>query len=416
MRLLFTSYWYDPEPVLKPHALARELARRGHQVTVITGYPNYPGGRLYTGYRMRLQHQELLDGVAVIRVPLVVDRSRSGTRRIVSYMSFAVMAAVLGSRRVQRPQLIWSYQIGLPGVILGKLFHVPVLHEVQDLWPEWSQSSSMGVGNLAYRALDAQERFIYRQAAAITTISDGFEQALMTKGVPKDKITIIPNWANDPSGQENRDDPSLAESEGLTGHFNVMYCGNMGTAQGLEVVLDAAELLREYESVRFIMIGDGVERARIERKAAERGLVNVRFLGSRKPEQIQGYLAYADALLIHLKQDTVYSITIPSKTYTYLAAGKPIIAAAAGDVADLVERLGAGLVCPPDNPAALAGTVEALYAESDDARASMGERGREAYRTRFTLNILVDRYEALFGNLIQNTLPGQLDEDDARIG
>lgn len=396
MRLLFTSYWYYPEPVQKPHDLASALVERGHQVSVLTGFPNYPQGKLYPGYRIRLRQREVIDGVNVVRVPAVIDRSKSGLRRIISYMSFSLTATCVGRAAIRRPDVIWNYQVGLPGIGLGKLYGVPVVHEVQDLWPEWSQTTDMGVGGLMYRMLDVEERYVYRQAVAITTISRGFQQVLVSKGVPEDKISVLPNWANERVYQSVPQDANRADREGMTGKFNVIYGGNIGTAQGLGVVLLAADALRDRHDIQFLIIGDGVERDTLEKQAAQLALPNVRFLGRRPPEEMASYLALADALFLHLKRNPAYAITIPSKTYAYLATGRPIIAAAEGEVADLVLEIGAGIACPPEDPDALARAVLDLYGRTRSDRTEMGQRAREASLTRFGRQAIVDEYEELF--------------------
>jgi glycosyltransferase involved in cell wall biosynthesis len=176
----------------------------------------------------------------------------------------------------------------------------------------------------------------------------------------------------------------------------VVYGGNIGTAQALGVLLDAAERLRDFTEIQFTIIGDGVERESLERQARQKNLTSVRFLGSRPPASMPCYLAQADALFIHLKNKPEYSITIPSKTYSYLAAGKPIIAAASGDVASLITRLGAGVICPPEDADSLANSIRELYACPVSKREEMGRKGRESFLTNFTRSVLVNRYESLF--------------------
>jgi colanic acid biosynthesis glycosyl transferase WcaI len=401
MRVLLLSLWYYPEPVAKPHDLASELVRRGHDVTVITSFPNYPAGQIYPGYRTRFRQRETIDGVCVVRVPAFIDRSRSGLRRVLSLMSFTASVATVGLASVRRPQLIWTYQVGLPGVLLSKLLRAPLVHDVQDLWPEWGRSGGLGINGPFYRLLDGQERLIYRSARAITTISNGFKRALMDKGVASDKITVLPNWSSAPGSEVVAHADTLVAPEFLAGRFNVIYGGNVGTAQALDVVLDVAQLIRDLRDVQLVLIGDGVERARLEQAARALHLTNVRFLGSRPPEQMPGYLACADALLLHLKNEPAYAITIPSKTYSYLAAGRPILAAASGDVADLVQQFEAGLVCAPENAPALANAIRQLRALSPVERQAMGERGRQAFLSYFTRPVLVQKYERLFGQVLE---------------
>ncbi len=400
MQVLLISLFYFPEPVAKPHDFAIELTHLGHQVTVITGLPNYPRGQIFPGYRNRLWHWEDLDGVRILRVPHIIDRSHSAFRRIASYVSFSIMALVAGLFWVERPDIIWTYQIGLPGVLLAFLRRSRLVHEVQDLWPDWGQSADLGLKSWLFKILDAQERFIYRHAKAVTTISDGFQRTLVSKGVDANKITILPNWANETNFHPAERNAELAHREGFAGHFNVVYGGNIGTAQALDVIVAAAAILKDCPEIQFVMIGDGVERKRLEALTVEDGLTNVRFLGSRPPEQMASYYAMADVLLLHLKKDPQIQITIPSKTYAYLASGKPILAAAAGDVADLIVETGSGIVCPPEDPRALAQAVRFLVQQPEEERQKMGDAGRQAFLSRFTRQVLVKKYDQLFHSLL----------------
>ena len=395
--------WYPPEPVAKPHDLAVQLTQLGHRVTVITGFPNYPQGQMYAGYHMRWRRWETISGVRVLRVWHVTDRSHSAVRRVLSYADFALWATLLGFVLLPRPDVIWTYQIGMPGVLLSWLKRAPLVHEVQDLWPEWAMSSGIGLRGWLFDLLNRQERFIYRRARAITTISARFRQTLMNKKqVPAAKIVLIPNWANEENFRPVQRDETLAQREGLSRRFNIIYGGNLGTAQGLTTVIEAARQLTDLPEVQFVLIGDGVEREHLQAQVREAHLENVRFLGSRPPQQMAEYLACADALLIHLLPDPMYAITIPSKTYGYLASGKPILAAAQGDVADLVKLLQAGVVCQPGDAAALAQAVREFHAMPINQRETLGRNGCAAFEEHYTRAVLVQRYETLFGEITRH--------------
>jgi colanic acid biosynthesis glycosyl transferase WcaI len=397
MKLLFLTIVYRPEPVgYRAHDLASGLVELGHQVTVVTGLPSYPYGRAYEGYHLRPWQWETLDGVRVLRLPYTMDRSRSALRRVLSYSYFAAATSVAGLALHERPSVIWTNQIGLSGIVLNVMQHVPFVHEVQDMWPEWSRSAGLGIKDSLYRLLDWQQAQVYRRSAAITTISRGFQRWLVGKGVPGDKIQVIPNWVNERQGKLAARDEALAAQEGLAGHFNVIYAGNIGAAQGLGVVLQAAPLLTDLPEVQFVVYGDGVERSQLEKEAQQAGLRNVRFMGSRPAERISDYLALADVLLLQLKRDPAYEVTIPSKTYTYLASGRPILAAAAGDVAALVSEVNAGLVVAPEDPAALAEAVRKLYRMPAPQREAYGRNARRAHLQYFDRSVLIRRYEELF--------------------
>lgn len=403
MKILIISLWYYPEPVGKPHDLAKELVKRGHQVTVITGFPNYPSGRIYPGYRSNLCRWETIDGVRVLRVAHLIDRSRSAVRRISSYMSFSLIATILGILLLERPDVIWTYQIGLPGITIGALKVAPLIHEVQDLWPDWGRSSTNGISGWLNRLLMAQERFIYRKAAVVTTITEGFRRILLTRGITAEKIKVLPNWANDEYFRPVERDINLGAREELNDRFNIIYGGNVGAAQGLDVVLKAAYLLQDVKDIQFIIIGDGVERVTLAAHAKSEGLDNVRFLGSRPQNLMAQYFAFADVLLLHLVQDPAYEITIPSKTYAYLASARPILAAAQGDVADLINEAGAGIVCASQNPQSLAQAVRQFFTLSRHERDAMGQAGRKEFLANFTRSQLVTRYEMIAKTVIEQT-------------
>lgn len=399
MRILLLTFHYFPEPNTKPHDLARELTRRGHDVTVVTGFPHYPGERLYDGYRMRLRQWETIDGIPVLRVPLLINRSKSSMRRIIYYLSFTFSSIFMATFLVRKPDVIWTYGLGLPGLFLSKLKRTPYVHEVQDLWPEWGRTAGIGMQDWLFNLLAWQERRIRRSAKAVSTISEGFKRVLIEKGTPEEKITIIPNWANEDNFYPADADPDLGKRERLHNRFNVMYIGNVGAAQALGVVLDAATHLRDLPNVQFVIIGDGIEHEHLVQQARQADLDNVIFLGSRPQNQVAAYAAFANALLIHLKANPEYAITIPSKTYAYLATGKPVLAAMTGDAADLIQKHEAGLVVPPEDPKALADAVRRLYAMPVPEREKMGQAGRDAFLHNFTRQILVDKYEHLFAQV-----------------
>jgi glycosyltransferase involved in cell wall biosynthesis len=196
----------------------------------------------------------------------------------------------------------------------------------------------------------------------------------------------------------------LAHKEGFAGYFNVLYVGNIGAAQSLQVVLEAAEILRTDSRIRFVIIGDGVERASLETQAQQRGLGNVRFLGSRPQAQAAGYMALADVLFLHLKRNPVYEITIPSKTYSYLAAAKPILAAADGELANLINKLKAGVVCPPEDALTLAEAVRRLAALTEAERTALGQAGYQAVSTDYSRAALGKRYADLFDRVVAGSI------------
>jgi len=404
MRILILTQWYPPEPAMLLQELAQSLQGLGHEVTVLTGFPNYPSGQLYPGYKVRLRRREMLAGVPVVRVPLYPEHSQSGLRRALNYISFALSATLLGVWGVPRPDVLFVYHppltIGLPAYVLSRLWRRPFVYQIQDMWPETLAATGMFSNQRLLGWIGCMAGWIYRKAQSILVISPGFRHNLLAKGAPAEKIHVISNWVDPSAYYRAEPDPQLAHELGLAGRFNVMFAGNMGEAQGLETVTEAARLFQadwqgrpSQNSPQFVMVGDGVALPRLQELAAQYRLNNVRFLGRFPAQEMPRLYALADALLVHLKDDPLFRITIPHKTLAYLGSGKPILAAVAGDVADLVEAIGAGVTCPPQDPSALAAAVGALQALPAAERQAMGDRGAMAAQTRFSRARLTSEIE-----------------------
>lgn len=401
MRILLLSQYFDPEPHLKGLIFAQELVQQGHEVDVLTGFPNYPGGKLYPGYHQGLVQREVIDGIRITRVPLFPSHDAQGLRRMLTYLSFAFSAALLGPWVVEAPDVIHAHHgnatIGLPAWVLSVILRAPVVLDIQDLWPDSVVASGMLPRRLAFLlpALEAGCRFLYRWSARIAVLSPGFKQTLVARGVPEAKIQVIPNWCDEVQAQPGPVPPD--EAALLAGRFNVVMAGNMGTVQGLGVVLEAARLLAATEPrVQFVLVGGGVERQALESQAAALGLTNVRFLPRRPVTEIGALLHQADALLVHLKADPLFAITIPSRLQAYLAVGRPILCGVQGDGAELVRQAGAGLCFEPESPAALAAAVAALCRLPVEAQAALGQAGQRFYRDTLSTRVGTQAFVRLF--------------------
>ena len=317
---------------------------------------------------------------------------------MLNYISFALSSALLGPWLVKRPDVIFVYHppltIGLPATLLSWLWRVPFVYQIQDLWPETLRATGMLRNKRLLDWVGRFAQFVYARASRILVISPGFRRNLLGKGVPAEKVDVISNWVEFENGTLATVDSELATSLGLVGRFNIMFAGNMGEAQGLETVVQAAALLRDLPEVQFVLVGDGVALPRLKQAVQDKSLPNVRFLG-RYPQQAMPRLyALADVLFVHLKNEPLFEITIPHKVLAYFGAGKPILAAVAGDAASLVVEAGAGIACPPENPRALCEAVRCLYSMSLEERQTLGERGLQAAHTRFSRNELVGQIEA----------------------
>ncbi len=404
MRIVILTQYYPPEPIPKPHELARGLTDRGHEVTVITGFPNYPAGRLYPDTRFRLWKWDMVDGIRVLRVPHYLDHSSSAVRRVLNYGTFAVTASVLGSALSGPADVMYAecppLTIGLVAWFLGRVRRTPFLYGVNDLWPESIEVTGMVRNQGFLRFIGRLERFVYKRASAIAVISNGVKQNLVGKGVPPEKVHVIPHWADESLYYPIPPDPGVAQDLGMAGRFNVVFAGHLGLAQGLDVVLDAAKELSDLTDVQFVLVGDGTDAERLRRVAGERGLNNVRFLGRQPAARMPHIFAISDVLLVHLRDEPVFRITIPSKTIAYMACGRPVLMAVEGDAADLIRETGAGVICRAGDGKELAETVRQLCAMDRAELEKMGRAGREAFLASYSRSVLLDGYEAILSRLV----------------
>ncbi len=406
MKILLLSQFFDPEPFFKSLPFAKALAKRGHDVEALTGFPNYPGGKVYEGYRIRFFQREVRDGITINRVPLYPNHDQSAKKRVLNYASFALSASLQGWWRVRKPEVVYVYHppgtVGMPAIWLRRLRGAAIVYDIQDLWPDTINSTGMMSSSRLLRIIDRWMKRVYRACDRIVVLSPGFKKALIERGVPEEKIHVVYNWCDESGVQEAAPDPSLHDPS----RFTILFAGTMGKAQGLDSVLAAARLCaNQAPQVRFAFIGGGICRADLMAEAST--MPNVVFLEPRKPHEMAPILAAADALLVHLIDDPLFRITIPSKTQAYLAAGKPLLMAVNGDAADLVRQADAGVVCAPQDPTAIAAAAMNLASTPASELAAMGDRGREFYRRELSMDVGVDRLVEVFEEAIRVRLGGQ---------
>jgi colanic acid biosynthesis glycosyl transferase WcaI len=401
MRILMLTQWFDPEPFFKGIPFAKELSALGHDVEVLTGFPNYPGGKVYQGYRVRPFQRELIDGIRINRVALYPSHDKSRVRRAINYLSFALSATFIGTFLVSKADVAYVYHppatIGLPALALKWFRKIPYVYDVQDLWPDTVGVSGMINSSIVFWLIDRWCRFVYRQSEKVVVLSPGFKRELQERGVRGEKIEVIYNWCNEESLDIQPRKSELSEELGLNETFNIMFAGNIGKAQGLESVLDAASIIeKRFPEIRFVFVGSGVELHSLKSKAQKMSLGNVLFLGRRSLEEIGEVLSLADVLLVHLKPDPLFQITIPSKTQTYMHVQKPILMAVSGDAASIVEEAGAGVSCVSGDARSIASAAERLYSMPKTQLEEMGKSGREYYKTHMSRSVSIKRFEDIF--------------------
>ncbi len=408
MRITFITQWFDPEPgAFRGLPLAEWLARRGHEVSVVTGFPNYPGGHFYPGYRMKAWQREQRCGVGLIRLPLYPSHDRSGLRRLANYGSFAVSAATLGLALAPPADVAYVYHppatVGLAALAWKWLRSTPFVFHIADMWPDTVAESGMvrsrplqfAVGHL----LGGWCRRLYEEAGAISVLSPGFKDLLVERGVDSTKIDVIYNWADESIFEPQPRNESLARDLGMAGMFNIVYAGNLGPFQCVDVAVRAAARLAHLPNLQLVLVGTGIDDSDLRRLASRVGATNVRFVYQRPQNQMGAISNLADVMLISLADLPFLRRTIPGKTQVALAMGKPVVVAGSGDLAHLVRGADAGVVCPPGDEDALTAAFLRLYQSGPTTLEAVGARARAFYLNELSLQRGAARTEALLARV-----------------
>jgi len=402
MRLLLFTQHSPPETVAtgrRASDLAESLTSRGHHVTVIAGWPNHPSSLGLPFCQRVAQDEYTAEGYRIRRVRLFRSADPGILNRFLTYATFMLSAAWWGIWQ-PRPDAILAVSplpTGLAALPAHWWHRAPLVFDLQDIWPDSALAIGVMERGWGLRMLRRLERFFYWRCAGVVGITNGFKRYLVDLGLPPERVAVIHNgvdWENF-AGAPPRDD--LRRVEQLAGKFVVGYIGNLGLAQRLDTVLEAAEELRN-EPVAFLLLGEGVEKQRLMALARARSLQNVRFLEGVPRKDVPSVLATCDALLAMLRDDPLFGITIPSKIYEYMAAGKPILCSVGGEAAALVVEARCGLPVCPSDASALADSVRTLLADPSRCRA-LGEAGAAWARARFARSGLMDAYADLVERL-----------------
>lgn len=399
MNILVISLYYEPDqcqsngPIIR--ALCEDWAEAGHEVTVLTSFPHYSRDEVWPEYRGRWFQRDRVGKVRVIRSYIFVPRTRSTLGRILNYLSFnlsSTLAGLVTGRQdiifVMSPPLT----IGVTGFLLGLLKRIPFCYNLQDIWPEVAVKLGMLRGRRAIAFFEWLERLIYRRARKIFAISEEFKNNLLGKGVPENRIAVIPNFTDTQFIRPQARPDAFSQQHGLDDRFVVLYAGNLGLSQGLEAILDAAEALKEREEILFLIVGQGTCRKDLLAVARRRDLTNIKFLPLLPESEVPLLYASCDVALIPLRHGIAEN-SVPCKTYSIMAAGKPYIAGVdeGSNVWKLTENAGSGRCVPPEDGAALARAVLQLQSDSTLAE-TLGRNGRAYVERHFAREAITHRY------------------------
>lgn len=397
MRLLVVTQYFWPEN-FRINDLVAELARRGHKVTVLTGLPNYPDGAVFPDFRENPQDYSRYQGVEVVRVPML-PRGKGGIRLMLNYFSFAISASALGIWRLRgrRFDAVFAYEpspitIGLPAAAMRAVKRAPLAFWVLDLWPETLQAIGVVRSSTILRVVGKMVTFIYRRCDLILAQSNSFIPQIQKYAGVDRRVEYFPSWAE--SLFDSMPDAPAAEVPESPNSFNVMFAGNIGDAQDFPAILAAAESLKEHKHIRWLIVGDGRMARWVTEEIERRGLQDaVLMLGRYPVERMPSFFMHAHALLVSLKDEPIFSMTIPGKLQSYLVTGVPIMAMLNGEGAEVVSKAGAGMTCASGDHAALADCVLRFSRMTEEEREAMGRNAKALSMREFDRNTLIGRLE-----------------------
>ena len=395
MKILYVSQYFPPEmgaPAGRAAELSRLWAEDGHEVTVLTGFPNHPTGIVPPKYRRQLRRliaRETYHGVNVIRTWLLPFPNRKAYERILNYSSFCISAAATGIF-LHQPEVVIATSpqllVGLSGWWLARCNAVPFVFEVRDLWPESLAAVGVSSHNSPlHRSLAKIAGFLYRRCDRLVVVTPAFKEYLVEHWrVPEEKIFVVENGVETSLFSRLAPNAALRRTLGTEGKFVVSYIGTMGNAHGLETVLEAATLLRDKApEVLFLLVGEGAEKARIVSLAHSRGLTNVRFVGQQPREKIPAFITASDTCVVLLKKSELFKTVLPTKLLEFMSCARPVILGVDGHARRVMEQANAGIFIPPEDSLALAEAIIRLAADPA-LRESLGRNGRQHVLQHFS--------------------------------
>lgn len=401
MRIGIVSQLYAPEPVFIAASLAEELARRGHDVRVLTGFPNYPEGRIYPGFRQRWNDQTHDGRLTVRRVPIYPSHDSSAFRRAATYLSFATTSSIAAVGYLKSVDVIYVYHppaTAFAAAALARLLRrVPVVLHVQDIWPESVTASTMTPtgrkGKAIHNLIGSAMRRLYASATSVAVIAPSMRDLVVERGADPDKVRVVLNWTDESLFRPVSATDQTRQAIGHRGRCTVMHAGNIGPFQNIADAIRAAAAVERSGQIDLVLVGSGTEEAAARELAARLGAGNIRFLGRRDPSEMAALYGAADYQLVSLRDLPILRGTIPSKLQAALSCGSPVITSAPGDCARLVESTGAGLACPAENWQMLAAGFLRAASMLPTERADMAKRARHAYETHMSKRAGVDQLE-----------------------
>ncbi|ANQ53655.1 glycosyltransferase family 4 protein [Thermosipho sp. 1070] len=395
--LLVTQHFYPEQ--FRINDVFFELSKRGHSITVLTGLPNYPQGKILKDYRFFKNRKQIINGVKILRVPLI-SRGKSLFRLSLNYISFAISSYLRALFVKKDFDIIIGHQTSpitqvIAGVLLKQLAKKPFIIYCFDLWPASLETVNLKPDNVIYKILSKVSNWIYRRADYILMSSYSFKKYFNEYHGIYSNLIYLPMYAE--SIYENVND----SSKKINDKFNLLFAGNIGKMQSIDTIIKAAEILKRYNDIVFHIVGDGSEREKAEKLSKDLGLQNVIFHGFHKVNEMKKFYEMADACLVTLKKNEIISYTLPGKVQSYMAAGKPIVGAIEGETKEIIEKANCGLCGPAEDYKTLANNILKLY-NDEKLRKLYSENAKKFYKKYFSKDIYFKRLECILNNVLED--------------
>lgn len=405
MKILFLTQYCPPEvgaPQNRIFEFAKQLKKFGHEITILTAMPNYPKGEIFEEYRGKKLVKEEIDGIKIVRTSIYATKEKSFTKRLKNYLSFTFSSVFTGLKHIEEQDVVITESpplfLGWSGYVIAKRKKAKFVFNVSDLWPESAVKLGVLNNKLLIKASTWLEEFSYRKAAAVTGQTKGIVDNIVSRGFDKNKVHLITNGVDTEFFKKENRDEKLREEWGIKDKFAVCYAGIHGLAQGLEVIIDAAELLKEEKDIQFVFIGDGPEKSKLMDMVKEKELTNVSFQPVQLKPNMPRIIASMDATVVPLKKLDLFKGALPSKMFEALSSELPIVLAVEGEAEKLINDARAGITVEPENAKEIADAVLKLH-KNKDLKEELGQNGRKYVIENYSRESITRKLEKILKEL-----------------
>lgn len=405
LKVVYLSHYYPPEvnaPAVRVSEMSAHWVSSGVDVTVLTGFPNYPSGIIPPAYRGMKRAVEISRGLKVVRTWVFAAANKGFTGRVLNFLSFMASSVILGLSRIGRPDVIIAtspqFFVAVAGYVISRLKRCKFVFEIRDVWPEEIVAVGAITNRPIIKILELIEMFLYRKADLLVAVAQGTIDLLEARGVPIDKMVLIPNGVSVEHFSKVSDNDSPRKELKIEDKFVVGYIGTHGMAQSLETVLQAAEILKQQRDLHFLLVGDGAEKANLVKQARELGLTNITFHDQVSRKRVADFYKACDICLVPLRKAELFTKNIPSKIYEIMASRRPILISTNGESRKLVESSGAGIGSQPEDAADMAEKINLLY-HDQGLRRKMGEDGYTFAISNCSRTRLAEKFMAILLDL-----------------